>query len=136
MKPLKPDTTSTHLPTLPRTLNKREANITPKVLKCLATLLPGSWAVEIKATSGKSIPLSAVQPHQLLALKQVKTQGVVHKISDEARRKQPFDAFKVKGDAYVVACFTSDGICLVIDANLWNGARVDMASGYAYRVPL
>lgn len=117
------------MPDLPRTLNKREAKITPAVLRWFRERYPGSCAIEVKVGVGDSIPASAVKPHQMASLKAADT-GFVHKLSDIARIKQPFDAFMLKGvPGYVVACFPKHKKCLVIDANRWNGARHDMA-GY------
>ena len=50
---------------------------------------------------------------------------MTHKIADN-RTRLPFDAFMLKySDAYVVACFTTHGICLVFDIDEWNGAKHD-----------
>ncbi len=124
------------LPELPRVIRKREADITPRVLKAVSRVLSGSWAIEIKVSRTNSIPPSAVQEHQLLALKAVSHGGLTHKISDEARRRQPFDAFCVRGDAFVVACFTKNHTCYLIAPEMWKGARAEMPTGYTYRVPL
>ncbi len=128
----------TMLPDLPKVLKKREATVTPRVLKWVKEHVSDSCGIEIKATSTRSIPASALADHQRLALKTVKGDGLVWKITDEARRQQPFDAFKVKGHGYVVACFTGPGdrTCLVIDVDEWQGARADMKSGYVARFPL
>lgn len=119
------------LPELPRIIKKREANITPKVLAWFRKNYPYTCAIEIKATNSNSIPKSAVMDHQMKALLQAESPvGIVHKLSDEARRKQPFDAFCIKGcKAYVVACFTGRGICYVIPANEWSGANVKHPQG-------
>lgn len=117
------------LPELPRQLKKREADVTPRVLEWFRANYSGSCALEIKATSGNSIPASAVLPHQKLALWDVALRGgIVHKLSDEARRKQPFDAFCLKGcPAYVVACFTTYHTCYLIPIQEWKGIKIDPA---------
>lgn len=67
------------------------------------------------------------------------SEGIVHKLSDEARRQQPFDAFLLKEvPAYVVACFTARHarVCYLIDANEWSGARFNMLEGYKCKIEL
>ncbi len=126
------------LPNLPRVLKKKEADITPKVLKWFKENYSGSAAIEIKATDGRSIPESALMPHQKAALLAACGNGIVWKIPDEARRQNPFDAFKIeRGGAFVVACFTGkERVALVIDAREWNGARFDKERGVYQRFPL
>lgn len=80
-------------------------------------------AIEIKATNKNTIPEKALQDHQRKALLNAKSTGIVHKIAD-SKRRNPFDAFMLKNaDAFVVACFTSHGVCLVIPVDQWKGAR-------------
>lgn len=83
--------------------------------------------MEIKATEGNTITKSSLQDHQKLALQAAKgPKGLIHKISDASRVRQPFDAFyMVEAKAFVVACFTSHGVCLVFDVDDWEGARYD-----------
>lgn len=82
-------------------------------------------AIEIKATNKNTIPKKALQDHQRRALLDAKGAGIVHKIAD-AGRKNPFDAFMLyKADAFVVACFTKHGVCLVIDVEDWEGISYD-----------
>lgn len=122
------------LPELPKLKKKREANITPLVLSWFRENYPGSAAIEIKATDKMSIPASAVLPHQRAALMDVcggKSGGLVYKISDEARRQVPFDAFQLQhAGAFVVACFTDPKIrrCLIYDIREWKGAKVGEGS--------
>ncbi len=68
-----------------------------------------------------------MEPHQLLALKDAQSsRGLIHKLSDESRRQQPFDSFMLKNaDAYVVACFSSHGFCLMVPVAEWQGTRYD-----------
>lgn len=69
--------------------------------------------------------------HQLQALKQAREDGLVYKIPDDGFSKKPFDAFMLAGcDAFVVACFEADGVCLVIDADKWCGATLDTPARY------
>lgn len=111
------------LPSLPRVLKKREASVTPKVLNWFATHYMGCAAIEIKATKKGNIPASAVLPHQAAALFDAGDTGIVHKLSDEARRRQPFDAFKIAyARGFVVCCFLTERKALVIDIEEWEGA--------------
>ena len=121
------------LPNLPQIKNKREANITPKVLKWFKANYPDSVALEIKSTATNSIPASALKPHQLSALLAVQTDsGLTHKIADTGHVQLPFDAFMLKhANSFVVACFTKRGVCLAIDPNEWNGAN--LATNCAFR---
>ncbi|MES2006878.1 MAG: hypothetical protein V4436_02085 [Patescibacteria group bacterium] len=130
--------TSNELPPLPKTLHKREASVTPKVLAWFKTHHEGPAAIEVKATDTKSIPASKLEPHQRLALlAAMSSEGMTHKLSDEARRRQPFDALLLKNTpAYVVACFTGTGdrICLVIPVEEWCGARSDTKALYTITI--
>lgn len=124
------------LPDLPKKLNKREARITPKVMSWFQKNYKKDWVIEIKATATNSIPFSDVKPHQLESLLAVRSpEGFKHKLSDALRQRQPFDAFGFKNaDSYVVACFTKHGVCLAIDPNHWQGARIDTPC--EFRLPL
>lgn len=123
------------LPNLPRTIEKREAKYTPRVLEWFKENYSGSCAIEIKATKGRSIPASALLPHQKAALMAACGRGITWKIPDEARRQTPFDAFKIaRAGAFVVCVFTTTRVVLVIDVREWAGARSDTAC-YA-RFPL
>lgn len=103
------------LPSLPRVIRKKEASITPKVLTWFRENHKGSCAIEIKVAKGNSLPASALAPHQHAALMAASRGGIVHKLSDEARRRQPFDAFMLQGvPAYVVVVFTAKRIALAI----------------------
>lgn len=84
-----------------------------------------SCAIEIKATNKNTIPEKALQPHQKQALLDATGPGIVHKIAD-SKRRNPFDAFMlVNTNAFVVACFTAKGICLVIPVHKWKGASIE-----------
>lgn len=88
---------------------------------------PFDVLVEVKATKTNSIPFLSVKPHQLQSLKDVRTpKGKVHKMSDIGRIQQPADFWMLKNShSFVVACFLKEKICLAIDPNKWEGARVD-----------
>ena len=122
-----PSNISITLPPLPRTLNKREAKITPIVEEWFLKNYPQSVLVEVKATKNNTIAPSAVKSHQLQALKDVRTPGgKVHKMSDIGRIQQPADFWMLKNtQSFVVACFLKERICLAIDPNKWEGARVE-----------
>jgi hypothetical protein len=124
------------LPDLPRVLNKREAHITPKVMSWFHKNYQKDWAIEIKATATNSIPFSAVKPHQLQSLLEARSKkGFKHKLSDALRQRQPFDAFGFKGaDTFVVACFTKHGICLAIEPDNWQGARIDTPCAFTFHL--
>lgn len=111
------------LPPLPAKREKREASLTPLILNWFRTNYKGSCAIEIKATKSNSIPESALQPHQKAALIAARGAGVVYKIPDTSFAKRPFDAFMLSyTQAFVVACFSSSRVCLVIEADKWKGA--------------
>lgn len=115
-----------NLPNLPRKLHKKEANCTPKILDWFRKH-HGTCAIEVKATDGHSIPASALMPHQKAALTMATGKGIAHKLSDEARRRQPFDAFMLKGvPAYVVAAFTAHRVAYAFPVAMWKGARHGM----------
>ncbi len=124
------------LPTLPRKLKKREADITPRILAWFRENHEASCAIEIKATDTRSIPESALAPHQRAALLQAKKGTLVHKISDAGRMRVPFDAFMLTiVPAYVVAAFTGkERTALVFHVEDWRGATPE--SRCAWRINL
>lgn len=128
---------SMKLPDLPALKKKREASITPAVLEWIRQNGPPCCAVEVKACRGNTLPASALLPHQKAALLAATGGGIVHKLSDEARRKQPFDAFKLGfTKAYVVVAFLSaPRIALVIDIRKWP-PRVTRATPCEYSFDL
>lgn len=115
------------LPPLPRTLKKREANVTPYILSWFRDHHRGSCAIEIKATATGTIPRSALLPHQAEALRRASSaDGLVHKISDIGHVRVPFDAFRLASvSAYVVAVFTTTRRAHVYTVDAWQGARAD-----------
>jgi hypothetical protein len=83
----------------------KEKDLYPEFSRIVAKHLewfPVSTAFEIKVARNNVYYLSQLEPHQLRALKMTKLNGVYHKISDESRVSKPYDAFLLKGDAYVV----------------------------------
>lgn len=131
----RPMSRTTSLPSLPSLKKKREANLTPSILKWFRENGPSCCAIEIKVTDKKRIPKSALLPHQKQALMDVYRGGIVYKLTDEARREQPFDAFKLAfAKGFVVACFTGAGarVCKVIDVREWEGADADTRSVYEF----
>lgn len=113
------------LPNLPRKLNKREADITPRIEAWFQKNYHFDVAIEVKATKTGSIPASAVKPHQLKALLQVQTpEGLAYKIPDALHIRLPFDFFVLKNcHSFVVAVFLSHKVCLAFDPKYWNGAK-------------
>lgn len=101
--------------------------VSTKVIAWLKQNHSKSCAFEIKNTKGNTIPKSALKPHQLLALQDASSsRGLVKKISDASMTQQPFDGFQlVNVTAYVIACFSSHGYCLVFNVDDWHGARFD-----------
>ena len=111
------------LPDLPRIIQKREAGITPAILSWFRENGPATCLIEIKATTKNKIPASALLPHQRRALLDACGGGIVYKLSDEARRQVPCDAFKISYTrAFVVCAFlSSPRVALVIDIKKWRG---------------
>ena len=60
---------------------------------------------ELKVTKKNSIPFSAVKPHQINALLEVKKRGLIYKISDISLGLKPIDCFILHGAAYVVILY-------------------------------
>ena len=131
-----PNTQTTMLPPLPSKKEKREAKITPLVEKYFLTQFPSSVIVEVKATKTNTIPLSAVKPHQLQALKDARSpEGIVHKMSDMGRILQPADFWMFKNSqSFVIACFLKERICLAINPHKWIGARVDSECDFNFNI--
>jgi hypothetical protein len=73
------------------------------------------------------MPSNAVLDHQKLALEASSgPKGLTHKISDASRLRQPFDAFQlVNAPGFVVACFVTHKICLVVPIEEWQGIKFD-----------
>jgi len=121
------------LPELPRVLSKKEANITPRINAWMALNAPACCAWEIKVVKGNTCPKNAVLPHQLAALKAVMGSGITYKISDEARRQVPFDAFKMSfARAFVVVYYQKHKTCKVYLASEWSGASASSPSVFTF----
>lgn len=95
-------------------LKKKEASHSRKVLEWFRDYYKGEGthacvALEIKYAEGNSLGQSALKPHQKAALKAASGGwGLVHKLSDEVRRQQPFDAFLLRwADAFVVVVWSA-----------------------------
>lgn len=88
-------------------MHKREAQLTTRLKKHIlhSGIHLGNCAIEVKVTTGKSIPFSAVQEHQERALGMVSA-TFVHKISDDSQGKKPFDMFVMQNaGAYIALAF-------------------------------
>jgi len=129
---------NTLLPELPKTINKREAKITPRVLAWMKKNYPFSVALEIKVSKTNTIPASALKDHQHKALIAVKSKyGMTYKIPDTGRVQAPFDAFQLKHTtSFVVACFPKHGTCLAIAPEKWQGAKYEPMSACEFVINL
>lgn len=125
------------LPDLPRKLNKREADITPRILDWFRDSYPYSVAIEIKVTKKNTIPRSALLPHQLKSLLDAQSgHGITHKISDIGRIRQPFDAFQLKNaHSFVVCAFLNHKLCFAFDPKQWKGASIH-STNQIFSIPL
>ncbi len=86
------------LPDLPKKKKRREADITPLVLRWFEDNYHKSCAIEIKVGKNK------ILPHQLAALAQVHGGTFSHKLPDMGNRN-PFDAFLlINAKALLVTC--------------------------------
>lgn len=81
--------TTGELPELKKKRKKREADITPKVMKWFYDNYPHDTAVEVKVDKNK------VKPHQLVALTRVKDGTFFYKIPDLGQLN-PFDFIVLK----------------------------------------
>ncbi len=105
---------------------KREASFTETFRHWLrANPLPRitGAAFELKQTTGKSIPFSAVEEHQMDALSAVwGNEGLIYKISDESRGYKPFDMVYLRlTAAYIVVKFP--GFFCLISASTWGSEK-------------
>ena len=80
-------------------------------------------AFELKQTTGKSLPFSAVEDHQLEALAAAwGPEGLIHKISDESRGYKPCDIIYLRlAAAYVVIKYP--GFFCVITASAFGNEK-------------
>lgn len=72
-----------------------------------------SSAFELKQTTGKSIPFSDVQEHQLDALLAAKHDGLLYKAPDDSRGIKPFDMFFLYNARAFVVIRYPDFFCLI-----------------------
>jgi len=95
------------LPELPRQINKKEQDITPRILKWFRDNYKKSFALEIKISNTDTLSKSRVEKHQIQALQLVNSGIFVYKIRDTSRMQNPFDAFGLYGvDVWIVIYFT------------------------------
>lgn len=77
----------------------------------------GPACFELKYTDEKSIPFSAVQPHQITALYAVESTGLYYKIPDDSIGQKPFDCFYLTGvQGYVVLFFGRNFYIIPVEA--------------------
>jgi len=99
--PSKKDLISSPLNILPKKMNKKEADLTLKVVNKLKKYHPHrNWALEVKYGNNK------LEEHQKKALKQVENGKFGYKIPDMGRRN-PLD-YIFLGDADAIVCTISD----------------------------
>lgn len=90
-------------------MNKREADLTPKLVeKLVKRHAHRNWALEVKMKGNK------LSDHQKKALKQVEDGKFTYKIPDLGQRN-PFDVIHL-GDADVIVCYI-DGKSAHCDVN-------------------
>lgn len=99
----------------------KEKDFQTKFTRWLHYRFPGSGAFELKICKGKSLPFSAVQPHQLEALQLASHTGLEYKIPDDSKGAKPFDCFRINAPAYVVILFYQTGCkhFYMIDIQSW-----------------
>jgi len=87
-----------------------EADFQVKFTRWAKYNIKTSCAFELKIAKEKSLPFSAIQPHQIEALSIAKHSTLIHKISDGGYQQTPFDCFTLSGsEAYVVIMFYKRG---------------------------
>lgn len=99
----------------------KEKDFQVKFTRWLRYRWEGSGAFELKICHEKSLPFSAVLPHQVAALQAVKSNGLEYKIPDDTVGSKPFDCFRLQAPAYVVVQFYSRGSVdfYMIDIDQW-----------------
>ncbi len=88
-------------------MKKREADFGTYFRHWLKANPMISGAFELKQTTGKSIPFSDVQDHQIEALEAANSKhGILYKAPDDSRGVKPFDYFYLRNaPAWVVLKF-------------------------------
>lgn len=86
---------------------KREAQMQIKFGRWVVNRFKGDSALfELKRTLTKSLPLSSIKDHQLMALSQAANSGLFYKIPDDSVGVKPSDCFYLKNaEAYLVVAY-------------------------------
>lgn len=102
---------------------KREANFQTTFNHWLKNVYKKTAAFELKQTKTDSIPFSAVVPHQIASLEQVRHGTFVFKIPD-AGYQNPFDCFcMTEMPAYVVIKYPKGVVIIPIDTFVLESKR-------------
>lgn len=114
------------------TMRKKEASITPKVMKWFAAVAPHSAPVEIKHTRGKkSFNKKELKEHQINWLLACTTErGCTYKLPDTGYGANPFDVLHYKkANSYIVIVYPTIVCAIEIQALLREqGASIDEAT--------
>jgi len=103
------------LPELPRKNKRKEASFGLVFRRFMEHNPQMTGAFELKQCE-KSLPFSAVKPHQIAALKAVKHRTLLWKIADDSRGIKPFDYFYLKREsAYIVIKYAERAYGIDID---------------------
>lgn len=107
-------------------MKKHEAKFTTRLIRWIDNHRNEieSGPIEVKVTTGNSIPFNAVKQHQEIALVQSRRDVFAYKISDESRGHKPFDIVVYKeAKAYVALAFLKPGVSgqdfWIIDVEYW-----------------
>lgn len=107
-------------------MHKREQIFQSYFSKWLKNVHKASGAFELKVATGNRLPFSAVQPHQILALENVRHGTFVFKIPD-AGYQNPFDCFSfTRSPAWVVIKYERFFCLIAID--VFNNERFSSKS--------
>jgi len=87
----------------------RESDLQTRFTRWAKHNVLSSAAFELKICKDKSLPFNAVQPHQVVALMQVRKNKLCYKIPDAGVGAKPFDFFCISGEAFVVIMFYKRG---------------------------
>lgn len=87
-------------------IKKRESQLQQRFGRWLQYAYKGgSAAFELKRTTGTSLPVSSIRPHQLHSLRLAKT-GIYYKPPDDSRAYKPCDTLFIRGGrGYLVIGF-------------------------------
>ncbi len=78
-----------------------------------------SGAFELKQTRTNSLPFSAVQEHQLHALRAAKGEGILYKAPDDSAGVKPFDFFYLR-HAYAWVVIKYPNAFYIIDVEMFS----------------